>query len=158
MDQDLSVRCAERPVHQQTLYFYASGTNLSDHLERILSFHRRDQYRRSQRTQLDSEILWSFHSSFFYLGVRKYVYQLSVPDDIESLVDARVNAFLDGAAKQFTDRRLKGGRRMPPEGILDPLAEAGLLEAVRAPVNPSRGPQKEEGLTSPEAIRFDRDR
>lgn len=57
--------------------------------------------------KLDSEILWSFHSSFFYLGVRKYVYQLPVPDDIDTLVDAKVDAFLDGAAKEFIDRRKK---------------------------------------------------
>jgi AcrR family transcriptional regulator len=57
--------------------------------------------------KLDSEILWSFHSSFFYLGVRKYVYQLPVPDDINNLVDTKVDAFLDGAAKEFIDRRKK---------------------------------------------------
>lgn len=57
--------------------------------------------------KLDSEILWSFHSSFFYLGVRKYVYQLPVPDDINNLVDTKVDAFLDGAAKEFIDRRMR---------------------------------------------------
>ncbi|MFJ6327879.1 MULTISPECIES: TetR/AcrR family transcriptional regulator [unclassified Rhizobium] len=94
--------------------------------------------------QLDSEILWSFHSSFFYLGVRKYVYQLPVPEDIESLVDARVNAFLDGAAKEFTDRRLKGGTQMPPEGILDPLAELGFLSGPGVGESKQKAPKKKK--------------
>ncbi len=54
---------------------------------------------------LDNEILWSFHSSFFYIGVRKYVYQLEVPENIEEIIDARVNAFLDGAEAEFIARR-----------------------------------------------------
>jgi AcrR family transcriptional regulator len=54
---------------------------------------------------LDNEILWSFHSSFFYIGVRKYVYQLSVPDNLDEIVDVRVNAFLDGAENEFIARR-----------------------------------------------------
>lgn len=55
--------------------------------------------------EIDNEILWSFHSGFFYIGVRKFVYQLSVPEDIDGLVEARVNAFLDGAATEFLSRR-----------------------------------------------------
>lgn len=54
---------------------------------------------------LDNEILWSFHSSFFYIGVRKFVYQLAVPDNLDEVVDARVNAFLDGAEAEFIARR-----------------------------------------------------
>ena len=75
--------------------------------------------------QLDSEILWSFHSSFFYLGVRKYVYQLPVPDDIVSLVDARVNAFLDGAAKEFTERRVRGGGESSSQRLSDSFEGTG---------------------------------
>lgn len=54
---------------------------------------------------LDNDILWSFHSSFFYLGVRKYVYQLSIPENLDQIIDARVDAFLDGVAVEFTSRR-----------------------------------------------------
>lgn len=43
------------------------------------------------------EVIWGFHSSFFYLGVRRWIYNLPVPDDIETLIEVRVTAFLDGA-------------------------------------------------------------
>ncbi len=59
---------------------------------------------------LDNEILWSFHSSFFYIGVRKYVYQLEVPDDLDAVIDARVDAFLDGAEDEFLRRRVRNGQ------------------------------------------------
>ncbi|MBO9123770.1 MULTISPECIES: TetR/AcrR family transcriptional regulator [unclassified Rhizobium] len=62
-----------------------------------------DEHNRS----LDNEILWSFHSSFFYIGVRKYVYQLDVPENLDEIVDARVDAFLDGAESEFISRRKK---------------------------------------------------
>lgn len=50
-----------------------------------------------QALSLEIEVLWGFHSSFFYLGVRKWVYQLPVPEDLPQLIALRVNAFLDGA-------------------------------------------------------------
>jgi hypothetical protein len=46
---------------------------------------------------LDIEVLWGFHTSFFYLGVRKWVYQLPVPENLTELITYRVNSFLDGA-------------------------------------------------------------
>jgi AcrR family transcriptional regulator len=60
---------------------------------------------------LDNEILWSFHSSFFYIGVRKYVYQLAVPENLKEVIDARVDAFLDGAPAEFVHRRKRAGTR-----------------------------------------------
>lgn len=45
---------------------------------------------------LDTEVLWGFHSSFFYLGVRKWVYQLPIPTDLHAVIEARVDAFLNG--------------------------------------------------------------
>lgn len=46
---------------------------------------------------LEIEVLWGFHSSFFYLGVRKWVYQMAVPENLTELITHRVNTFLDGA-------------------------------------------------------------
>lgn len=54
---------------------------------------------------LDNEILWSFHSSFFYIGVRKYVYQLTVPENLDEVIDVKVDAFLDGVTTEFIARR-----------------------------------------------------
>lgn len=45
----------------------------------------------------DNELVWGLHSSFFYMGVRKWVYQLPVPDDLDVVIPSRVRAFLSGA-------------------------------------------------------------
>jgi len=53
------------------------------------------------RTEIEREILWGFHASFFYLGVRKWVYLMPVAEDIEPIIHARVDAFLHGAMQSY---------------------------------------------------------
>jgi AcrR family transcriptional regulator len=53
------------------------------------------------RLEIEREILWGFHASFFYLGVRKWVYQLPVSEDIDAIIRARVDAFLNGALANY---------------------------------------------------------
>ncbi|HEY9280833.1 MAG TPA: TetR/AcrR family transcriptional regulator [Eoetvoesiella sp.] len=48
------------------------------------------------QSELENEVLWGFHSSFFYMGVRKWVYHLPVPDNLEEVITYRVDVFLDG--------------------------------------------------------------
>jgi AcrR family transcriptional regulator len=49
-------------------------------------------------TQLDDEIelVWAMHSSVFYIGVRKWVYEQPTPRNLERLIDQRVDAFILG--------------------------------------------------------------
>jgi AcrR family transcriptional regulator len=42
------------------------------------------------------EQIWGWHSSIFYLGVRKWVYGFPLPKDVDRLIDQRVDAFLHG--------------------------------------------------------------
>ncbi|OXJ25393.1 TetR family transcriptional regulator [Burkholderia sp. HI2714] len=42
------------------------------------------------------ELVWSLHASIFYLGVRKWVYGLPVPDDLDAEIERQVDAFLNG--------------------------------------------------------------
>jgi AcrR family transcriptional regulator len=60
------------------------------------------------RLELENEILWGFHASFFYLGVRKWVYQLPVAENIDPIIRERVDAFLNGARANY--RRGRAGR------------------------------------------------
>ncbi|WP_431020787.1 TetR/AcrR family transcriptional regulator [Burkholderia cepacia] len=51
------------------------------------------------------ELVWSLHASIFYFGVRKWVYGLPVPDDLDTEIERLVDAFLHGtpaALKQLT--------------------------------------------------------
>jgi AcrR family transcriptional regulator len=42
------------------------------------------------------ELVWAMHSSVFYIGVRKWVYDLPTPKNLMRLIDMRVDAFIHG--------------------------------------------------------------
>src|SRR5262249_49266377 len=42
------------------------------------------------------ELVWAMHSSIFYIGVRKWVYDMPTPRNLERLIDLRIDAFLGG--------------------------------------------------------------
>ncbi|HZO94360.1 MAG TPA: TetR/AcrR family transcriptional regulator [Candidatus Baltobacteraceae bacterium] len=42
------------------------------------------------------ELVWALHASIFYIGIRKWIYGLAIPDDVEAVVAALATAFLDG--------------------------------------------------------------
>lgn len=42
------------------------------------------------------ELIWGFHSSVFYLGVRKWVYRMPAKAEIEDIIRRRLHAFLPG--------------------------------------------------------------
>jgi hypothetical protein len=47
-------------------------------------------------TPTEVELVWGLNSRVFYFGVRKYVYGMPVPDNLEPLIDAEVAIFFDG--------------------------------------------------------------
>ena len=51
---------------------------------------------RRQITASEAELVWALHAGIFYIGVRKWVYGLPVPRDIDSIVARKVRAFLEG--------------------------------------------------------------
>jgi AcrR family transcriptional regulator len=42
------------------------------------------------------ELIWAMHSSVFYIGVRKWIYELPTPKNLDRLIDLRVDAFIFG--------------------------------------------------------------
>ncbi len=42
------------------------------------------------------ELIWGFHSSFFYLGVRQWVFKMPAQIELESLIACRARSFLNG--------------------------------------------------------------
>jgi AcrR family transcriptional regulator len=42
------------------------------------------------------EMVWALIASIFFIGVRHYVLGLTVPDDLDSIIEAKVHAFLEG--------------------------------------------------------------
>ena len=53
---------------------------------------------------LEAEIehVWDLHAVMFYLGVRKWIYGMDWPEDLETAVSRRVAAFLDGVPHVMT--------------------------------------------------------
>jgi AcrR family transcriptional regulator len=53
----------------------------------------------SSEMELEAEIelIWSLHAAIFYLGVRKWVYGLPVPEDLRAGIEQKVDMFLHGA-------------------------------------------------------------
>jgi AcrR family transcriptional regulator len=51
------------------------------------------------------ELIWGMHAAIFYVGMRKWVYGLVVPDDIERLVEHKVSAFLAGTPQVMRELR-----------------------------------------------------
>jgi len=60
-------------------------------------------------TENEMEILWALHGGMFYMGIRKWIYGLPVPDDLGGAVDSQVSTFLDGFPK--TQRQLVGTKK-----------------------------------------------
>lgn len=42
------------------------------------------------------ELVWAMHSSVFYIGVRKWIYEQPTPKDLDRLIDLRVDTFIAG--------------------------------------------------------------
>jgi len=53
--------------------------------------------RNASETEAEIEMIWSLHAAIFYIGVRKWVYGLKVPNDMEAVIRQKVNMFLHGA-------------------------------------------------------------
>jgi AcrR family transcriptional regulator len=47
--------------------------------------------------EAEIELIWSLHASIFYVGMRKWVYGLPVPKDLDVHIERQVDAFLNGA-------------------------------------------------------------
>jgi AcrR family transcriptional regulator len=52
--------------------------------------------RSAAELETEIELVWSLHASIFYLGVRKWIYGLRTPKDIDALIRRKVDAFLQG--------------------------------------------------------------
>ncbi len=46
--------------------------------------------------ELAMEVIWGFHSSIFYLGVRQWVYKVPTQVDLDTLIKCRAKVFLVG--------------------------------------------------------------
>lgn len=57
------------------------------------------------------ELVWGLHASIFYLGVRKWIYGLKIPKDVDSVIRAKVDVFLAGAPSVMRAMRIGGSKK-----------------------------------------------
>lgn len=61
--------------------------------------------------ELELECAWALHGGFFYLAIRKFVYGVAVPDDLEPIIEAQVDGFLEGATAAMRRLYREPGRK-----------------------------------------------
>jgi hypothetical protein len=57
--------------------------------------HGRPSVEEVAPSRLELEAVWGLHAAIFYLGVRKYIYNMPA-EDIDALVDLELKVFLGG--------------------------------------------------------------
>ncbi|WP_454720792.1 MULTISPECIES: TetR/AcrR family transcriptional regulator [Cupriavidus] len=53
--------------------------------------------RNAAQTEAEIEMIWSLHAAIFYIGVRKWIYGLKVPANVDAVIRQQVDMFLHGA-------------------------------------------------------------
>jgi AcrR family transcriptional regulator len=65
--------------------------------------HGLPDFDRVPPTQTEIELVWGVNSRIFYFGVRKYIYGMPVPRDLDRLIEAEVHTFFDGIGKTLKE-------------------------------------------------------
>ena len=47
-------------------------------------------------SEQEFELVWALHASIFYIGIRKWIYGLEIPENLSAVIESLVTAFLDG--------------------------------------------------------------
>jgi AcrR family transcriptional regulator len=65
--------------------------------------HGLPDFDRVPPTTTEVELVWGVNSRIFYFGVRKYIYGMPVPRNLEQLIQAEVYTFFDGVGRTLED-------------------------------------------------------
>jgi hypothetical protein len=52
-------------------------------------------------SEIEAEMVWMLHSAIFYIGIRRWIYGMSVPETMDPVIEAMIATFLDGAPKEM---------------------------------------------------------
>ena len=53
----------------------------------------------------EAELVWMLHAAIFYIGIRRWIYGLPVPEDLDAVIAAMVATFLGGVGSQLGRRK-----------------------------------------------------
>lgn len=55
--------------------------------------------------EIELELVWGLHASIFYIGMRRWIYDTTMPKDINATIDALVTSFLAGIRQRIEAAR-----------------------------------------------------
>ena len=65
-------------------------------------------------SEMEFELVWALHASIFYIGIRKWIYGLEIPENVDEVVANLATSFFDGVpaviAKTLQSRPLRSGK------------------------------------------------
>ena len=62
-------------------------------------------------SELEFELVWALHASIFYIGIRKWIYGLDIPENVDEVVTGLATAFLDGVPSVMKKSAAKRARK-----------------------------------------------
>lgn len=67
-------------------------------VEELRVHFQRPSIKEVPATSIEIEMVWSIHSSIFYLGVREFIYRLPLDSDVRDIIRAKIKTLLGGVA------------------------------------------------------------
>jgi AcrR family transcriptional regulator len=65
----------------------------------------------AREDERDLELVWGLHAAIFYLGMRRFVFGMTVPQDLDAAIADKVEAFLEGAPAVMAGVQVTPSRR-----------------------------------------------
>lgn len=71
--------------------------------------------RRSAPTEAERELVWGLHGGVFYIGIRRWLYNLEMPEDLPATLADRVRAYMLAAPEVHARASAQGAAAGPKE-------------------------------------------
>ncbi len=53
-------------------------------------------------SETEAELVWMLHAAIFYIGIRRWIYGLPVPENIDIVIEAMIATFLEGIPREMS--------------------------------------------------------
>jgi len=78
-------------------------SRLENEILKTICFELRDEFGHKKVndpiTDMELELVWNLQGGIFYYGVRKYIYQIKVSDDLDTIISECIDSMLEGAPR-----------------------------------------------------------
>jgi AcrR family transcriptional regulator len=64
--------------------------------------------------EMEFELVWALHASIFYIGIRKWIYGLDIPENVDEVVENLATSFLDGVPAVMAKTHAPAAKALKP--------------------------------------------